>query len=184
MDKLNFYFTGPLDKGHHRWFWTENLNQNFFKESLQKRFSDVVLIDSHFEKIAKHLGPFYKSGSKDIVTDVSGIIIPICHGDFNDYFHVAVSIGGDFEKDLTKIWHSNGIYQEHPEDSTILEKRANLTYAFMKRIFNIPVFEAHKFLFGYREVPFPKGEENMSYLKRIAYVEISFEDWLNNNFEK
>lgn len=184
MDKFNFYFTGPLNEGHYRWPWTVELNQDFLKENILKRFRNSNFIDSHFEKIAKHLESFYKSGKEGINTDVAGIIVPIRHGDINDYFHIAVSIPGDFEKNLTKIWHSNGIYEEHPEDILILEKRANLTYDFMKKTFNIPVFEAHKFLPGYREIPFPVGKEDMPYKERMNLVQIAFDKWLDVNFSK
>lgn len=180
MDKLNFYFTGPFE-GHYRWSETENMNQSFLKENISKRFANANFVDSHFEKIAKHLEPFYESGKENLKTDISGIIVPIHHGDISDYFHIAVSISGDFEKDLGRIWKSNGIYQEHPGDEDILKKRANLTYDFMRKTFNIPVFESHKFLPGYRNVPLEN--ENLSPEQRISYVENSFNSWLDKNFK-
>lgn len=181
MDKKNFYFTNEAD-GHYRWHWTEILNQSFLKENLIKKFKNVDLINSHFNTIAKHLESFYKSGKENIKTDVSGIIVPISHGDSSDYFHIAVSIPGDFEKDLEKIWKSNGIYEEHPKDNLTLRKRANLTYAFMEKTFNIPIFESWKFLPGYRDIPFPEGREKMDYKERINFVENAFDKWLNENF--
>ena len=184
MPNLSFYFTGPLEGGHHRYSDTSEMDQSFLRKNLVQKFKTPELINSHFDKIANHLAPFYQRGKEKIKTDISGIIVPICHGDISDYFHIAISIEGDFLNDLEAIWKSNGIYEEHPEDIFILKKRADLTYSFMDKILDIPVFEAHKFLPGYREIPFPKGKENMSSQERISYVESAFNSWIKENFEK
>ena len=182
MKKLNFYFTGDF-KGHYRWSWTTKVDQSFLKKNLVEKFNDVDFVGSHYEDVAKHLGPFYESGKENIKTDIAGIIVPINHGDWSDYFHIAVSIPGDFEKDLEKLWKSNGIIQEHPEDPEILKKRANLTYGFMERTFGIPVFEAWRFLPGYRDVKFPDGNKDMLYVERIKHVENAFNEWLDRKFK-
>jgi hypothetical protein len=183
MSNLNFYFTGKLVGGHYRYWDTSKMNQDFLKNNLIERLKNPNLIDSHFEDIAKHLEPFYQKGKEGIKTDISGIIVPICHGDISDYFHIAVSIKGDFERNLRNLWKSNGIYEEHPENPAVLKIRANLTEQFINKVFNIPLFEAYKFLLGYR-IPFPRGKEEMSIKERIACVENAFNSWIKENFEK
>ncbi|MFA5953623.1 MAG: hypothetical protein WC812_03450 [Candidatus Pacearchaeota archaeon] len=184
MENLNFYFTGPLEGGHYKYPDTYKLDQSFLKKNLVNKLNNPNLIESNYQEIAEHLKPFYQRGRINLKTDVSGIIIPICHGDISDYFHIAVSISGAFREDLEKIWKANGIFEEHPKDENILKLRANLTYNFMKNVFGIPVFKLYEHLPGYRKVPFPKGRENMSLQERIDCVEIAFDSWVKENFEK
>lgn len=183
MTEMNFYFTGILDgkrglKGNNESrYFSREIDQNFFKEILERKLKHPRLFFSRFQEIGSHLAPFYKSGAEHLETDISGIIIPICHGDINEYFHMAGSIPGDFERDLEKIWIANNITERYPEDPLILMKRGNLTEEFMQKVFPIPVFRSYEHIPGYRK-------DNSIFDDKLHYVEDAFEKWVTENFVK
>lgn len=183
MSELNFHFTASslVHNNGSRDFPTE-LDQTFFRDILERKLNSPNLIFSDYLKIAHHLSPFYKSGQRHIQTNISGLIVPICHGDVNDYFHIAVSIPGDFKRDLEQIWRVHGIHEQHPKDSAILRKRGNLTESFMREVFPIPLFGAYNHIPGYRDVLLDGKEDDKPLEGKLHYVQDAFERWVNENF--
>lgn len=183
MKNLNFHFTGELIEKNNQYF-SGGVDQSRFKAILEENLESPNLIFSHYKNIAKHLGNFYQSGLEDIKTDISGIIVPVCHGDFSDYFHIATSIEGDFAKDLKYIWKENGITEEHPSNNYVLRVRAGLTENFISKTFNIPLFESFRHIPGYRNTPLVEDDTRRFVDERIGDSEIAFEKWVKKNFSK
>ena len=77
MDMMNFYFTAGVTSGNASRDFSHDISQTFFREILERKLKSPNLIISDSHAIGRHLSSFYKSGPKQIKTDISGIIIPV-----------------------------------------------------------------------------------------------------------
>lgn len=118
-------------------------------------------------------------------TGIDGIILPCRHAEYGDLYSIMKGINGSFSKRLKKkeaefdsLWDlENNNYQRE-----FLMKQDEMSKYFYSR-FKIPVFEAFKFIPGYRFNNEPVGESE-TYEEKNGYVEFAFKRWLEKNFSK
>jgi hypothetical protein len=181
------------------------LNQTFFPEIVDGFLGPQEHVFMHYREISKYLNKFIPeekhSWDYHYSTDISGLIIPIQHGDMNEILNMRGLLKDSYKKrepsPVSEAWEEVRMYQRRSDDywsnpryKQFVEEAVKGSEKMFFESFGFPIFEAHKFFPGHREVPIPIGLES-PYLadekiinKNLEYVKNAFKFWLENNFTK
>jgi hypothetical protein len=181
------------------------LDQTFLPEILDESFGKQEHIFMPYREISGYLNKYIPeedhSPTHRYYTGISGLIIPIQHGDMNEILNIRGNLKESYKKressPVSEAWGEVRMYQRRSDDywnnsryKQFLEEAVSGSEKLFFESFGFPIFEAHKFFPGHREVPLPIGVES-PYLadkktinKNFEYVKNAFRFWLENNFGK
>lgn len=183
------------------------LDQTFFPRIVDEILGPQEHIFLHYQKIVKYLDEVIPNEPEELFdsvkykSGVSGLIIPIQHGDMNEFCHIVTQLKKPYQDrldpDVEKAWDLvHSFQQSHDFDYEHNQRYREALKTWVGGIerlftnsFNIPVFEAYHHFPGHREAPIPIGMEKYArgdseeLHKRLKYVEGAFRVWIDINFK-
>ena len=172
------------------------LNQSFFPKLLDKFLGKQEHIFLHYRDVADYLNKFItKTEIKE--TDISGLIIPIQHGDINEILNIRSILKGKYQElednfpNLREKWGKVDIYQsrsnnywDDPKYQRYLKEAVEGSHKVFRNAFKFPIFEAYKHLPGHRDTPIPTDLIDKPVPEALDYVMGAFLVWMTRNFER
>ena len=172
------------------------LDQNFFPKIIDDFLGKQEHLVLDYGEVAGYLNNFITE-TEIKKTDISGLIIPVQHGDVNEILNIRGGLEKRYKKleenfpELRENWdmvdfyrRGNGAYWNNPNYKRILEKAVKDSHMVFRNAFNFPIFEAYKHLPGHRNTPVPTDLIGRPVPEALDYVEGAFKVWLNRNFNK
>ncbi len=175
------------------YFGNEIIDQTFFPKILEETLGkqENIYLEAYY-KASEKINKSIKNGR-----DISGIIIPIGHGDENCIKNISdeINVFQKLKKEkapyldekIKRIIRTQNSEREFWKDFDHLEEVKEYKNK-VREIFNesvrIPIFEAYMHLPGHRNVPLPANLINKPVIESLDYVEGAFRVWINRNFKK
>lgn len=177
---MNFYTADYLTKYPSN--TKDKVDQSFLKERILAKFPHSNFIISNpydiAEEITRLLGT--KNYLNGFHSDISGIIVPLCNEDINMISNISMNIDGSFGVVAKREFKS---FDSHLPFFLSKEEFERARSIRMEELFydsfQIPVFEAYKYLPGYRYENKPHEKEINDPHKTIILVQAMYGLWLN-----